>query len=293
MNDKIKYDSNAMQTMRYFEKITSARLKDTFEVDGLQVFVVQPSQIGKAVGKQGANVKKLAQALKKNIKIIEYSPDLKVFIKNTTFPLIPEKVVVDEDENIATIIPKDILSRGLLIGRQAIKLRETEKIVKRYFDLNELRVGKPSELTSDVQAVVSEGEKKTDKLSGEIDSKLEEIEGSAEKKDEKVLKKEDADDEEAGNEASAGKPEPEKVSKEPINPEDLAKEAKIEEDSKEETNDNSDEIEEDRSDEDIKEEPKEEFKEESDEDSKNSEENSKEDSEEKNEKDKEEKNSNL
>jgi len=238
MNDKIKYDSNAMQTMRYFEKITSARLRDTFEVDGLQVFVVQPSQIGKAVGKQGANVKKLAQALKKNIKIIEYSPDLKVFIKNTTFPLIPEKITVDDEEKIATIIPKDILSRGLLIGRQAIKLRETEKIVKRYFDLSELRVGKPSELTSDLQTVVEEDEKKHDKQVGEIDDKLEEIETSAEKKKGIALKSEKKKDSKPSQNAEDTDgfydegDEPKQEGK-AIDPEELVEESKIEEESEE------------------------------------------------------------
>jgi len=140
---KIKYDSQSMQVMNIFEKITASKLKDSFEVADLQVFVVESGQIGKAVGKSGANVKKLAEQLKKKIKIIEYSPDIKVFVKNTTFPLIPEEVIYDDENKIVTIIPKDLLSRGLMIGRQAIKLRETEKIIQRFFKIEEAKVGRP------------------------------------------------------------------------------------------------------------------------------------------------------
>ncbi|MFT4309031.1 MAG: NusA-like transcription termination signal-binding factor [Candidatus Woesearchaeota archaeon] len=142
---RIKYDSQSMQVMKIFEKITASKLKDAFEVGDLQVFVVEPGQIGKAVGKAGTNVKKLAEQLKKKIKIIEYSPDIKVFVKNTTFPLIPEEVLYDEENSIVTVIPKDTLSRGLMIGRQAIKLRETEKIIQRYFKIEEAKVGRPRE----------------------------------------------------------------------------------------------------------------------------------------------------
>lgn len=140
---KIKYDSQSMQLMSLFERITQAKLKDSFEVGDLQVFVVQPGQIGKAVGRSGANVKKLAEQLKKKIKIIEYSPEVKVFVKNTTFPLIPDEVILDEENRIVTVVPKDTLSRGLMIGRQAIKLRETEKIIQRFFDVEEVKVSRP------------------------------------------------------------------------------------------------------------------------------------------------------
>jgi transcription termination/antitermination protein NusA len=156
---KIKYDSQSMQIIRLFEQITSSKLKDAFEVADLQVFVVESGQIGKAVGKSGINVKKLAEQLKKKIKIIEYSPDIKVFVKNTTFPLIPEEVTYDEENKIVTIIPKDLLSRGLMIGRQAIKLRETEKIIQRFFKIEEVKVGRSKDeegqnsVTENVQTV--------------------------------------------------------------------------------------------------------------------------------------------
>ena len=140
-----KYDQQTMQLIAMFEQMTGSKLRDCFSIDDLQVFVVEKGQIGRAVGRNGANVKKLASALKSKIKIIEHSTDIKEFIKNTTHPIKPKRVDYDDENKIAEITPPDLLSRGLLIGRQAIKLRETEKIVQRFFDIVELKVGRPEE----------------------------------------------------------------------------------------------------------------------------------------------------
>ena len=140
-----KYDQQTMQLISMFEQMTGSKLRDCFTVDDLQVFVVERGQIGRAVGRNGANVKKLASALKSKIKIIEHSTDIAEFIKNTVHPIKPKRVEYDDELKIALITPPDLLSRGLLIGRQAIKLRETEKIVQRFFDLTELKVGRPED----------------------------------------------------------------------------------------------------------------------------------------------------
>ncbi|MFT4308667.1 MAG: NusA-like transcription termination signal-binding factor [Candidatus Woesearchaeota archaeon] len=140
-----KYDQQTMQLISMFEQMTGSKLRDCFAIEDLQVFVVEKGQIGRAVGRNGANVKKLATALKSKIKIIEHSNDITQFIANTVHPIKPKRVEFDDELKIALITPPDLLSRGLLIGRQAIKLRETEKIIQRFFDVVELKVGRPEE----------------------------------------------------------------------------------------------------------------------------------------------------
>ena len=81
-----KYDQQTMQLISMFEQMTGSKLRDCFTVDDLQVFVVERGQIGRAVGRAGANVKKLAAALKSKIKIIEHSTELTEFVKNTVHP---------------------------------------------------------------------------------------------------------------------------------------------------------------------------------------------------------------
>ena len=60
-----------------FEKVTRAQVKDCFSDDGL-VFVVQPGQMGLAIGKKGVNIKKVSGLLKKKVKVISDSAKLPI-----------------------------------------------------------------------------------------------------------------------------------------------------------------------------------------------------------------------
>lgn len=136
---KIKYDFSLIKFMSLFETITNAKLKDCF-IDELKqtIFVVEEGQIGKAIGHKGNNVKRIENILKRKIKIIEFNKELIQFVKNMVYPIQIKEI--REENNIITITPADSKSRGYLIGRGAINLRNYEKIVKRYFDIKEIKV---------------------------------------------------------------------------------------------------------------------------------------------------------
>ena len=68
----------------------------------------------------------------------EFNPDLIQFIKNVVFPSKVKDIV--EEEGVITITPPDSETRGYLIGKSASNLRNTEEVVKRYFELEEIKV---------------------------------------------------------------------------------------------------------------------------------------------------------
>jgi N utilization substance protein A len=135
---KIKFDINTMQIMSLFEKMTRAKLKDCIISEGAIVFIVEENEAAKAIGKKGINVKNLERSLKKKIKIAEFSDDLVRFVQNLAYPAKIESA--EEKDGILTLTPADSQSRGLLIGRGASILRNYESIVKRYFDIEEIKV---------------------------------------------------------------------------------------------------------------------------------------------------------
>ncbi|MBW2977214.1 NusA-like transcription termination signal-binding factor [Candidatus Woesearchaeota archaeon] len=135
---KIKYDVNTMKFISLFESITGAALKDCFEQNSRLIFVVKQGEIGKAIGKRGLNIKKLERVLRKKIKIIEFNPELLQFVQNIVFPS-KVKEIKQEDSTVI-ITPPDSETRGYLIGKSAVNLRNTEEIVKRYFDITEIKV---------------------------------------------------------------------------------------------------------------------------------------------------------
>ncbi|PIN74874.1 NusA-like transcription termination signal-binding factor [Candidatus Woesearchaeota archaeon CG10_big_fil_rev_8_21_14_0_10_37_12] len=135
---KFVLDTNAMQTISLFEKLTRADVKDCVLLPDQVIFVVQEGEIGKAIGKGGQNVRDLERRLKKKIRIVEFKSDLLEFVKKVVAPLELADISLDGDAVILSA--KDLKTRGLLIGRGASNLRAFESIVKRYFPIKELKV---------------------------------------------------------------------------------------------------------------------------------------------------------
>lgn len=135
---KIIYDTTAMQVIARFSKITRAKVKDCVISENKVLFIVEPGEIGKALGPKGKNVKRLSLEFKRKIKVVEFSYEPISFIKNLVHPL--EVKDITEQDGEFTIFPADIKTRGLLIGRNAQSLRNLESIVKRHFAIKELKV---------------------------------------------------------------------------------------------------------------------------------------------------------
>ncbi|MBI4150239.1 NusA-like transcription termination signal-binding factor [Candidatus Woesearchaeota archaeon] len=137
----IKYDAELLKAMSFFEKATYAKLKDCYvdkHID-MVTFVVMPGELGKAVGKGGTNVKRLEQAFKKRIKVVEYADDLLQFIKNMIMPL--RVTTVEQQDDVVILHDEDMKTKGLLIGRNAQNLRNLEENVRRFFPaLKEIKV---------------------------------------------------------------------------------------------------------------------------------------------------------
>ena len=140
METKISYTGETLKLMSLFESITRTRLKDCFvDKNSMLTFIVVNGDIGKAVGKDASNVKKLENMLNRKIKIVEFNSEVLGFVRNLVYPIRPRNVV--ENEGIITIESPDSKSRGMLIGRNAQSLRNFEEIAKKYFsDIKEIKV---------------------------------------------------------------------------------------------------------------------------------------------------------
>ena len=137
-NSKIRYDNTLIKLMSFFESLTKAKLRDCFvdQNDSL-VFVVEPAQLGIAIGKGGSKVWRLEKALKRKIKVVEYSDDVVSFVSSLIQPLKAKEI--EFVDGVATIAA-DSGIRGYIIGRGGRNLRNYESILKRYFPIKELKV---------------------------------------------------------------------------------------------------------------------------------------------------------
>ena len=60
---RIKLDSELIKLMSYFESLSGAKVKDCISDDRL-TFIIKEGDMGKAIGRNGANIKKMESRLK-------------------------------------------------------------------------------------------------------------------------------------------------------------------------------------------------------------------------------------
>ena len=116
-----------------FEKLTGAAVKDCFLEEGKIVFVINPGNMGLAIGKNGSNIKHASAVLKKTVNIIEFNPDPVLFIKSLLFPIKPKEVKL-QDTTIL-IVPNDTKEKGRIYGRERTNLKRMQDIASKYFPI--------------------------------------------------------------------------------------------------------------------------------------------------------------
>ena len=132
----IKIDSDSLKLISYFEMLTHAKVKDLIPEENKVTFIIETGDMGKAIGKNGANIKKLEFRLHKKVRLVEFNPDISIFLRNMLYPL---DVQVTNENGIATIHAKDSTTRAMAIGRERQNIRHLLEISKRYFDLKEIK----------------------------------------------------------------------------------------------------------------------------------------------------------
>lgn len=137
---KITYNAELLKIMALFETVTRTGLKDCFIDDNnLMTFVVSDIEIGKAIGKNASNVRKIEELLKRKIKILPFNPSAVQFVKNLVYPV--TDVEVEQQEKTIIIKGHDGRTKGFLIGREQSNLKNMQGIVQKYFkDIEHIKV---------------------------------------------------------------------------------------------------------------------------------------------------------
>ena len=135
---RIRYDFDHMKYMTLFEKITRTSIKDCIIDENQIIFIIKSDNIAKAVGKNGSNVKLLEKKLGKKIRIVKFDDDCTKFTQNLIYHL--KNTKVEKEDNNIIITGPNTKTKALLIGRNSQNLRKLESIIKRYFNIGEIKV---------------------------------------------------------------------------------------------------------------------------------------------------------
>jgi N utilization substance protein A len=137
----ITFTEDTLRYITLFENMTKTHVKDCMEAEDKLVFVVDPGQANRAVGKGGENVIRLKNTTGKNIQVIEYSDDAEQFIKNVFYNYSVQSVTIEQRGNIihatVTVDPK---VKGRAIGKAGRNLKIARDIVNRHHNVQSISV---------------------------------------------------------------------------------------------------------------------------------------------------------
>jgi len=142
---EITISEENMRMIAQYENLTGAGARDCIVDDkfGRILFVINPGEMGLAIGKKGASVKKASDAFGKKVEVVEYNPDKVQFIRNCFLPIQIQTVTFEPGEEegteIATIDvrPED---RGLAIGKEGRNIIKAKKLALRHFNISNVEL---------------------------------------------------------------------------------------------------------------------------------------------------------
>jgi len=138
----IKLTGDEIRFIFLFESVTNVPVRDCIIDDKLNrvIFLVDSEYIGKAIGRNGVNIKRLRKIIGKQIEVIEYSEEPEKMLQNALFPARVRGVKITKNAEgktiaVITVEPKD---KGLAIGKNGKNIARARLIASRYFDIENI-----------------------------------------------------------------------------------------------------------------------------------------------------------
>jgi len=133
---RIKLDNDAIKYISFFERITKASVVDCMSENDRITFVVREGCAGMVIGRNGLNVKKLQEKLKKQVEIIEFSKNPIKFLTNLFKPIKVKNTYISENASGKRILHAQVPKNRTLAK---IKMKKARNLIKKYYNIDEVR----------------------------------------------------------------------------------------------------------------------------------------------------------
>ena len=151
MTQSIKITTDQMRLMSLFQNVTGATARDCVEDEKQDrvIFVVNAGKMGLAIGRGGSHIKTLQNIIKRNIELVEYSDDPKVFLKNMLNSKLVSEVKINKraDGTLQAIVLVDPRKKGIVVGREGRNAEKARLLAKRYFEISSVLINSPERTT--------------------------------------------------------------------------------------------------------------------------------------------------
>lgn len=138
----MRIGSQEIQYLNAFQTISNASARDCLVGSSMLSFMVKEGQMGLTIGKNGANVKKLQQTLRKKIELFEHKENPEAFLKNV-FPQVSFEGLqtVTEDSKKMLVARLDSENKRKIL-QDTGKIKRIKELMKRNYELDDIRIGK-------------------------------------------------------------------------------------------------------------------------------------------------------
>lgn len=140
---EVKLTEDCMRLISQFESLTGAGSRDCVidERNGRLIFVVNPGDMGLAIGKKGASIKKASETMGKKIEVVEYNSNPEQFIKNCFLPakVISMKFEGEPGQQTVLVDVRDE-DRGIAIGKDGKNIFKAKKLAQRQHNILDVQI---------------------------------------------------------------------------------------------------------------------------------------------------------
>jgi N utilization substance protein A len=135
--------NDELALLNTFERATGAKANDVLAEPDCVTFIVQQGELGRAIGKQGANLERLRRAFGKNVELVEDADTLRAFLANVFRGV--EFLSIEDKEDAANgrkvvFLKVSEAHRGKAIGRGGSKINKARALVKRKFGYDDVKI---------------------------------------------------------------------------------------------------------------------------------------------------------
>lgn len=134
---------DCIRLISQFERLTGAGSRDCVIDDRNNriIFVVNTGEMGLAIGKNGASIKKAMDVMGKKIEVVEYSNNPEQFLRNCFLPAQVTSIEFEgeDEEQIAHIEVRDE-DRGIAIGKEGKNIFKAKKLAQRQHNIADVQL---------------------------------------------------------------------------------------------------------------------------------------------------------
>ena len=134
---------DCMRLISQFESLTGAGSRDCVMDDrnARLIFVINPGDMGLAIGKKGASIKKASEVMGKKIEVVEYNSNVEQFIRNCFLPAQVTSMNFEGEpgEQSVQVEVRDE-DRGIAIGKDGKNIFKAKKLAQRQHDIADVQI---------------------------------------------------------------------------------------------------------------------------------------------------------